>query len=252
MTLKNKKYLSTWIAISILIVAATASLLRPYLNITNDLIKISIDLVSWVMIISAAIYLFIIASNASIQKNLSQTKPDKEHFPERKKTSRTESKHLDIQTVARKINRKVRPNDDQNKWSKQLLTALVSEIEIMSGVVYFRNSKGLFEVKASYSIPHSGEPYTFKEGEGLSGQAAANHAVTIYSDIPADYTKVFSGLGSGNPKYIAMIPIILNEKCIALIEIAGFRWMPNELEQLFNLISKDLAESFNTQKSRDK
>ncbi len=47
--------------------------------------------------------------------------------------SQSSIEQLDIQGIAKKIVRRVTPNDDPEKWGLQLLKQLVSEIEIESG-----------------------------------------------------------------------------------------------------------------------
>ncbi|MDT8432403.1 MAG: GAF domain-containing protein, partial [Bacteroidales bacterium] len=82
----------------------------------------------------------------------------------------------------------------------------------------------------------------FVEGEGLNGQVAKNGQVQVIRNIPDHYATVFSGLGSGKPAYLAIIPLVANEHTLAVIEVAGFRWSDDNLEQLFHVIARTLSE----------
>ncbi|MDA3823454.1 MAG: GAF domain-containing protein, partial [Bacteroidales bacterium] len=140
------------------------------------------------------------------------------------------------------IVRRVNPNDNPEKWGLQLLKQLVAEIEIMSGLFYFKNEKNIFESASTYAYPLSIEPYSFAAGEGITGQVAKNKQISVYRSIPEDYKEVFSGLGKEKPSYLAIIPILIEDVTIAVIEIAGFKWSDEKLEQLFQIIARGLSE----------
>lgn len=234
----KREYLFSWIALGILIAGATLLLLLAGSeNSTGPLL-----LLTWAGTVSAAIFLFIIASGRILK--IPAEKPSEEkirHFRSDKKTA-GKKEQFDIRGTAGKIVRRLPMNEPPGEWGHQLLHLLVAELQMMSGIFYYKNDQNLFESLSTYAYPHPTEPYSFTEGEGLTGQAAKNRQVTIFRSIPDEYRAVFSGLGSGKPSYLAAVPILVGDEPVAVIEIAGFKWAEENLEQFFQIIARELAE----------
>ncbi|MEW2360283.1 HAMP domain-containing protein [Spirillospora sp. NPDC029432] len=62
----------------------------------------------------------------------------------------------------------------------------------------------------------------FALGEGLVGQAAAEHRTMLIADAPADYIKIGSGLGEAGPVNIIVMPIMFEDSVLGAIELASF------------------------------
>ncbi|MFB4318909.1 HAMP domain-containing protein, partial [Actinomadura sp. 21ATH] len=62
----------------------------------------------------------------------------------------------------------------------------------------------------------------FGLGEGLVGQAAAEHRTMLIADAPADYIKIGSGLGEAGPVNIIVMPIMFEDSVLGAIELASF------------------------------
>jgi hypothetical protein len=86
----------------------------------------------------------------------------------------------------------------------------------------------------------SHEPYEFKSGEGLTGQAARNQQLLVISQIPEDYMEVYSGLGKALPSYLAIVPLIHKGHTIALIECTGYKHSPQEIENMFRILAREM------------
>lgn len=245
MRTNKQKYTYSWIALGFMILSASFLLILSISRFNINNLQFYISVLLWIAILAPGIYLFLSATDR-ILKNSSDTSESstdlKQKIKQQPTASKNDSEHIDIQAIAKKIVRRTNPDNDPEKWSLQLLKQFVAEIEIMSGIFYLKNDKNIFEPKSTYAFPQSKEPYSFEEGEGLTGQVAKNRQVSVYRSIPENYKEVFSGLGSGKPSYLAIIPIQINEKTVAVIEVAGFKWSDEKLEQLFQIVAKELAE----------
>jgi len=239
----RKQYTRSWIAYFAVIIAATVLLLLAW-NPAGEMDGVLLtSVIAWVIIAASTIVLFMSASRRALAHRISRLE-QVETGISRSRAGRTtvkDGEQLDIQAVAGKITRRVDPADDPEKWGAQLLGMLVNEIEIMSGVVYKKGRGGSFTSMATYALPHAEAPYTFKEGEGLTGQAVKNGQVVVYRNIPEAYGNVFSGLGAGKPAYLALVPMESAGKIDTVVEVAGYRWSASNLEQLFQLIARDLS-----------
>ena len=241
------KYSVAWFALAFLILGATMGLIVSFQNLEAGKLDFIFLLLAWIIVVAAGIFLFNYASKEILRTKLAkQEKAETEKIPEKKrekKPYKTESESLEIDPVARKILRRISTENPPAEWGNDLLRMLSAELEIMSGVFYFRNQKNIFKAEATYAFGHAHEPYTFKEGEGLTGQAASNKAITVYKTIPEEYSDVFSGLGKVKPSYLAIVPIIVKDKCIAVFECAGFKFTVPEIEHLFQIVAREISAS---------
>ncbi|MBK8805884.1 MAG: GAF domain-containing protein [Bacteroidales bacterium] len=67
-------------------------------------------------------------------------------------------------------------------------------------------------------------------GEGLVGMCFQETKSVYLTNLPHDYIKITSGLGEGTPSNIVLVPLIFDDKCYGVIEIASFS--PIEKHQL--------------------
>jgi two-component system chemotaxis sensor kinase CheA len=132
-------------------------------------------------------------------------------------------------------------NVSLEKSGEELLRILARELEIMSGILYIKK-RAVFEAVATYALASAEEPYSFREGEGLPGQAARSRQIMVLTKLPEDYLQVCSGLGKAKPAYLAIIPFIYRNRTIAVLECSGYRHDPHEIESMFRIFSRDLME----------
>lgn len=152
-----------------------------------------------------------------------------------------ESPSLDFTAMARKLVRRLPDELPFEELGDELLKSLARELEIMSGIFYVRKRSAFIAV-STYALASPEGPPSFREGEGLSGQAARDQHVVMLTRFPENYLKVFSGLGRSEPAYLAIVPLVHRNKTIALLECTGFRYDPHEIETMFRIFSRDLIE----------
>ena len=59
-------------------------------------------------------------------------------------------------------------------------------------------------------------------GEGLAGQCAQDRAPMFVDAVPPDYTKIGSSLGSAPPRAIVLMPLVLGDSLLGVVELATF------------------------------
>lgn len=239
----------SWLAFGLLLVLLTGGAVIIFLEISVGIVIRIIYALLWIPGVLSSVYLFK-NSSGSILKITSEDSATPEQKKTRPSATGQPVEMLDIQGIAKKVVRRTSLDVPMEKWSEALLTILAKELEIMSGLVYAKNKKGVFESVAMYAFPHAEAPYTFKEGEGLTGQAVKNRQLAVYRQIPDDYAQIFSGLGSGKPAYLAIIPVETGGEVRTAIELAGFRYAEENLEQLFSLLTRELIGKMEQQKNQ--
>ncbi|MEK4028553.1 response regulator [Pseudobacillus sp. FSL P4-0506] len=104
------------------------------------------------------------------------------------------------------------------------------------GVFYIKEYEGGLEKLrkiAAYADPHSViEGESFYLGEGIIGQCAAENRTISLDQVPENYIKIKSGLGSAAPAHVIAMPAEFKGEVLAVIELASFNTF-SRLEQLF-------------------
>ncbi|MEK9939709.1 MAG: response regulator, partial [Methylotenera sp.] len=60
-------------------------------------------------------------------------------------------------------------------------------------------------------------------GEGLVGQCAHDKTAIYLTDVPQDYIRIHSGLGDSAPGYLCVMPILMDNRVLGVLELAGFQ-----------------------------
>lgn len=129
---------------------------------------------------------------------------------------------------------------------KKLLTLLASHYEVSAGVIYIQNkSTSLFDPVVRYALEMSVIIPPVEQGIGLCGEVIITKEVRIITSIPDEYLVVSTGLGESKPCFLCILPVILGENVIGLIELASFKMLKidagwSELNgEIANLLAKD-------------
>jgi signal transduction histidine kinase/CheY-like chemotaxis protein len=69
-------------------------------------------------------------------------------------------------------------------------------------------------------------------GQGLVGQAAVEKKPIFVSDVPPDYVRISSSLGSAAPRNVVVLPALFEDRVMAVIELASFEPM-SPVHQVF-------------------
>ncbi|MEO8352218.1 MAG: response regulator, partial [Chthoniobacteraceae bacterium] len=115
--------------------------------------------------------------------------------------------------------------ESPREFGERLLSTLVPLIEGGCGALYLHDESGdRFRFAAGYGYQPAGEAgRSFGAGEGLVGQCALERKVITLGHVPASYVSITSGVGSGGPLALVVMPIISRERVLAVLEIASFQ-----------------------------
>ncbi len=246
--LSNKyKYILTWISLVLFLLCSTLLVAAAWNSqVTGDFSPFLVILL-WILICFSGIFLFMLAVKMAHRQWMTEKREQEKEEAEGKQKpsgaggSSRKNKELDFAASARKIVRRIPENIVMDQLGKLLLKNLARELEIMSGIFY-TEKKGVFTAEASYAMTSSTESYTFKSGEGLTGQAARNQQILVLNRLPEGYTEVFSGLGMAAPAYLAIVPLVHKGHTIAVLEFTGYRYEPGAIENMLRIFARDLMD----------
>lgn len=139
-----------------------------------------------------------------------------------------------------------------------IMSNLIDYLKVSQGALFVVNNDNENDIYFSLvtAIAYGRDKYAKKdvrEGEGLIGRCIYERKTIYLTDIPDDYMKITSGLGTANPKCILIVPCTLNEEIYGIIEIASFTELkPHEIdfvEKLGESIASTVASVKVTEKT---
>jgi signal transduction histidine kinase/HAMP domain-containing protein len=94
--------------------------------------------------------------------------------------------------------------------------------------------------------PDGESEISFRLGDGLVGQVAAQRAQIHLTTLPAGYLRIASGLGSANPASLIVLPVLFENQLLAVIEIASFQQFTEIQLAFLNQIMESVGVTVNT------
>lgn len=237
---------------ALMLIAYARNLALEYENIgisTN-----TVYILSGIIIFLSVIYLIQVISLTTerlYKEDYTQKSELREIYEiEEGKSIKEETKEEDKEYNINEIKQKILPKEEENitleEFCEKILQNIANEYDIVQGLFYHRQKNSdTFSICSKYAYYGEEEPRDFEMGISLSGQTAKNQKVMNINKIPENYMTILSGLGSGSPKSLLLVPIIYDEKTIGLIELASFKDFDKKTEKIFNelanLIGNELA-----------
>lgn len=122
--------------------------------------------------------------------------------------------------------------DNLEKLSMVLMKELVQYTEADAGAMFIatdgeEGQGSIFVASGSYAFDR--EKFidrTFMPGEGLIGRAALEREIVQVNDLPADYISIRSGLGESAPASLLLVPVLLDNQVLAVMELASLGKIP--------------------------
>ncbi len=128
---------------------------------------------------------------------------------------------------------------------QNLFSQFSEKLNIVQGVCFIKdNLANTYTHVANYAYYAEEAPLDFKEGVGITGQAAKDKNVLNITNIPQDYITVLSGLGISSPKHLLVIPFIHENKTVAVMEVASFSAFPNYITKACELQNEKIGAMF--------
>ncbi|MEK1905841.1 MAG: response regulator [Pseudomonas sp.] len=126
------------------------------------------------------------------------------------------------------------------------LEFLADYLHCAVGALYLRDShSGDLQRIASYGFSREQEQLSqqFYKADGLVGQVALNQRPVYLENLPADYIKVSSGLGSGAPAHVVLLPLHADERVNGVLELGFLRPLTARDQEFLELIASSTGLS---------
>ena len=90
------------------------------------------------------------------------------------------------------------------------------------------------------------EPIRYRLGQSLIGQVARSKRSIIVANLPEGYVKISSGLGEAPPANLAVLPILVEDQVLGVIELASFSSFSPVQTDFLEQLTETLGVNFNT------
>ncbi|MDP3153744.1 MAG: response regulator [Archangium sp.] len=145
-----------------------------------------------------------------------------------KDTTRKNTEQDWLKTNLTRFTRMLQGERDLATVSKVILSELAPLINAPYAAFYVAEHEGpqeFLRLRAGYAAgPEAGVGVTrVKTGVGLVGQCAADRQPIFVSNLPNDYARVGSGLGSAPATHLLVLPVLFEGELKAVLELGSFR-----------------------------
>lgn len=135
-------------------------------------------------------------------------------------------------------------NDKLDLFASEIIKNLVHYLNANQGGLFLLNDEdqnnSFFDLLAAYAFNR--QKFMKKQvllGEGLIGACAIEKKSIYITEIPEKYIQISSGLGEARPRSLLIVPLMVDEKVLGVIEIASF----HEIEQYQMEFVEKIAQS---------
>ncbi len=148
-----------------------------------------------------------------------------------------------------KIGEILRQNGNSvNDMATAAIKFIVDYIDANQGGIFSINDEDDSDIfyELSAAVAYNREKLvnkTVRVGEGLVGRCIFEKLPILLTEIPQDYIKITSGLGTSNPNNILIVPIILNDVIYGVIELASFNKFEKYQIEFIEKINEGIASA---------
>lgn len=127
-------------------------------------------------------------------------------------------------------------NNDVDILANEIIKNLVYYIDVNQGGLFILNehegSVKNYDLLAAFAFDRKKFiKKTIELGEGLVGTCAKEKNTIHLTEVPEDYINITSGLGEANPNSLLIIPLIIEDEALGVIELASFtKFKKHEIE----------------------
>lgn len=129
---------------------------------------------------------------------------------------------LEIKGALTRLSATVQAQDNLRNFGRVALTSLAQELRAEVAVFFAHDPvEHRLQLFSGYGYRLSDDmPKSYAIGEGLIGEVARDRVARTVSPVPDGYVKLQSGVGMGTPRQILLVPIVLRDRLIGVMEFA--------------------------------
>jgi PAS domain-containing protein len=139
----------------------------------------------------------------------------------------------------------------EEEIARDIITNMVRYVNGIQGALYILSEdyegNNILQLAAAFALSEERlAKQQLLPGEGLVGQALLEKHHFYLDNLPAEYTRVASGLGESAPRYLLIVPLKANESAYGVIEIASMEPMEKYVIDFVLRVSENIAATIAT------
>jgi len=184
----------------------------------------------------------------AIQQNL------KKQLKEKEIRVSADTKYSWINDGIAKFNTLLRQyNQDLPLLADSVLGELIKYVQAMQGGLFVKvlheNNEENFMLELMASYAYNRKKYykrNIMKGEGLVGTVAVEGKKILLTNLPDDYMEIRSGLGGTEPRCLLVVPMIINDKTLGVLEIASLNLFQEFEIEFIEKVAESIAASISS------
>ncbi len=131
-----------------------------------------------------------------------------------------------------------------------VMDELVPLVAAQYGAFYLADETAVpleLRLVGAYGHPDGDSPSTrFRIGQSLVGQAARSRRAIVVDDVPPGYATISSGLGATAPTSLIVLPIVVEDQVLGVIELASVRGFTQVHRSFLELLMEQIGVNVNS------
>ncbi len=137
----------------------------------------------------------------------------------------------------------------------RIIKMLVTYVSANQGALFLTHGEGnaLYAERISTYAYHK-KRFTdqrIEAGQGTIGQCLLEKSTIVLKAVPSDYIRITSGLGEAVPRFIIIVPLLVRDEIMGIIEIASFETLEDYQIDFLEKISNNIASILANKKSAE-
>ncbi|MGF6884534.1 signal transduction histidine kinase/HAMP domain-containing protein/DNA-binding response OmpR family regulator [Nocardia sp. GAS34] len=152
-----------------------------------------------------------------------------------RETTRTNEEQAWLNTNLARISGRLQGHRDLSAVAQLIMNQVTPLVGAQYGTFFFmetENDRPVLRLIAGYGRIEDGT--IFYLGQSLVGQVAQSKKAIMIDRTPPDYVQISSGLGSGRPASLIVLPIVFEDQVLGVMEVASFT--------RFTVVQRDFLE----------
>lgn len=140
----------------------------------------------------------------------------------------------------------IRASDTDKNMPVKVLTKLIEYVDAQMGGLFFVNDKNKNDIflEQVATVAYQKSKYVINKiypGDGLVGTCYLEKEKIYLTKIPDKYIEINTGLGAVNPKNLLLLPLIIEDKVLGVLEIASMNIFEDYVVEFLERITQSLA-----------
>jgi putative methionine-R-sulfoxide reductase with GAF domain len=131
--------------------------------------------------------------------------------------------------------------EDISKLGDKIISFMMKYLDVNQGALYIIEDEKLKRISTYAYGKKRYIDQTIEIGQGLVGQCAIEKQTIYLKQIPSEYVKISSGLGEATPNNVIIIPILLRDQMLGVLELASFKVLEEFRVKFIENITENIA-----------